>query len=1854
MKKRIFVLFSTVLVVLFFVGCKRELPSASEFIPYISAHTGGLISSSSSIRIELANEHSEAEPQSEIKEKLFSFSPSIKGKAYWVTNRIIEFVPDNNALKCGETYQAEFRLGKVLKVDKRLEIFPFSFKVEEKKYDIKINPIEIEDPALVAVNGEIYFNYPVDLEVVKKMFSIQSSDNQTLTPTFESSEDAKTVSFSIDKIARKKTDINLTVKIDGKSAGWGNAITKTVQIPALDVFRVLSAEFIAEPDARIRIVFSDPISKTQNLKGLITISGLSSYTIQRQGNHINLFFTPYESTSTLTVKVSENVKNTKGEKLGKRFSVKINVEPLKPQVELLRTGTILPNSQNLTLPFRTASLKAVDLRIIRIYESNVLMFLQTNTYQGSNELRRAGRVVYKKTIRLSDEAVKDNYRWYNHSIDLSDIIKQEPGAIYRIELSAKKAYSTYPRCDESDADDDAEGLTSLAESVVETDEAGWDYEERSYSDYSYYSDYDYDYEDYYYSEYDWSERNNPCDKSYFYYSDKTKVSCNVLASNVGLIAKSNSNNQWWVFVSNILDTKPVSGSEVTLYNYQLQPIGKAKTDADGFAYIEPKGVPFVAVATNGAQKTYLRLVSGENNSLSRFDVGGKTIEKGLKGFIYGERGVWRPGDTLHITFILYDKNKQIPENHPVTLELYNARGQFYTKQILTKGIDGFYTYHIPTKDDDPTGLWNAYIKVGGTSFHKPVRIETIKPNRLKINLKLPGNRLDAASKNMSATITSSWLTGVTARNLKVKVEMTLSKVKTQFKGYEKYNFNDPTSDFSSDKSELLDGTLDNNGEVRFGLKLPDAENAPGLLNANLVCRVFEQGGDASIYTQNIPFSPFDSYVGIDLNTPKNKYIETDKNHTFNIITVNADGKPVNRSNIEYKIYKIGWSWWWEGSNSNLANYINSSSYTPVKQGTLKTENGKASFTFRLDYPNWGSFFVYVKDRKSGHATGGVVYIDYPEWRGRAGKTNPEGVKMLSFSTNKSSYETGEDITVIIPASAGGSALMTLENGSTILNRTWISLADKGDTKYTFKATADMAPNFYIHIALLQPHAQTVNDLPIRMYGVIPVMISDKNTVLTPQINMPSVLRPETKFNIEVSEKNGKPMTYTIAIVDDGLLDLTNFKTPNPWAEFYAREALGIRTWDMFDNVMGAFGGKYSTMFSVGGDENLNPSESKANRFKPVVKYLGPFTLSKGEKKTHTVTLPVYVGSVRTMVVAGQNGAFGSAEKTTPVRSPLMLLSSLPRVLSVNEEISLPVNVFAMEKEVKDVSIKVETTGLLRATNGNTKTIHFANPGDEVVYFSMKTGAASGVEKVTITATGGGKTSKETIEIKVRNPNPTAVVTEKKTIAAGSSETFDYQLTGTSKDDWAKIEILRIPSFPIASRFDFLYDYTHCCSEQLTSRALPLLFIDLFKPVDAAEAESIKKNVTAAIKNLYGRQLNNGGIVYWAGNSYPDLWITSYAGSFLVMAKEKGYEVNEGVLNRWKSFQLKESQNWTSGNYNDDYQQAYRLYTLALAGSPNLGGMNQLKEKQNLSQQARWCLAAAYAVSGKIKPAEDLIFNVPTTVNTYYGIYTYGSSDRDEAMILQTLLWMKRTSEAVKQAQRMAQRLSNQTSFTTQSTAFALMAMGSLAQKTSGDIDLTWTLNGKKQADIKSIKAGHLVELPQKPSTGQLNLENKGKGEIYVSLITKSRPLIDNLPEISNGLKISVKYTDLSGTPINETEIKQGSDFLATVKVSNINPSADYLNLALTHIIPSGWEIFNERMTNDEDNASISDKYTYRDIRDDRVLTYFDLQRGKSVVFKVRLQASYIGTFVLPAVQCEAMYDASVNARTTAGKVEVVR
>jgi hypothetical protein len=909
---------------------------------------------------------------------------------------------------------------------------------------------------------------------------------------------------------------------------------------------------------------------------------------------------------------------------------------------------------------------------------------------------------------------------------------------------------------------------------------------------------------------------------------------------------------------------------------------------------------------------------------------------------------------------------------------------------------------------------------------------------------------------------------------------------------------------------------------------------------------------------------------------------------------------------------------------------------------------------------YGRYFVRACDPVSGHCTGQIIYIDEPGWYSRArGEDNRGGATMLSFSTDKPSYSIGEKVNVTIPGSAKGRALVSVESGSKVIQTYWVE-TQPGETRFSFDVTPEMTPNVYVHVSLLQPHAQTVNDLPIRLYGVSSIRVEDPNTHLDPVISMPEVLEPGEEVTIKISEKSKRKMTYTIAVVDEGLLDLTRFKTPDAWNRFYAREALGVRTWDLFDNVMGAFGARIERLLAVGGDAELAAKEddARANRFKPVVKFFGPFTLDGGTA-THTFTMPQYIGSVKTMVVAGYEGAYGKAEKVTPVRKPLMVLATLPRVLGPEETLKLPVTLFTQEKSIRNVKIDIKTTGPLTLTGGASKSVAMPSAGDMTVDFDLAVKAEVGIAKVEVTASSGNFKATDIIEIEIRNPNtPVTKVTE-SLVEAGktwNTEAVPYGIAGTNT---AVVEVSNMPPINLGSRLRYLIQYPHGCIEQTTSSVFPQLYLSQVKVLTEVEKNSIQRNVTAGIERLKSFVQRDGGFGYWPGASESsDPWGTSYAGHFLVEAEANGYYVPADILKRWKKFQKDKALEWRRNEkyYNSDLMQAYRLYTLALAGASEVGAMNRLREQGDLNPTAAWMLAASYAKGGQPEAAKKLIANLSTTVKSYRELgYCYGSDLRDKALIMETLVLLNDKTKAFELLKEISKYLSNYGYWmSTQETAFCLKAVGSFAgMDKRGELKFSYVLNGKT-VDVSSELPIAQVQVPISGMKKEaIRIVNESKGMLFTRLIQEGTPARGQEEDAQNNLALSIRYTDTNGKEIDVTRLEQGAEFIAEVTATHTGTQSWYENLALAQVFPSGWEINNLRLQGDEQFVS-SSPYNYQDIRDDRVYTYFSLYANESRTFRVMLTASYAGTYYLPAVSCEAMYDRSIYARKKGQVVEVAK
>ncbi|MEO1255842.1 MAG: MG2 domain-containing protein, partial [Bacteroidota bacterium] len=451
------------------------------------------------------------------------------------------------------------------------------------------------------------------------------------------------------------------------------------------------------------------------------------------------------------------------------------------------------------------------------------------------------RKVLSTSLDLSERS-SDLSNWNRYTLDLASLFETEKGAIYQVKLSFRPEDSVFP-CDE---------IPTSSTSNEENTE--W-----SIFDSDGFNSYYYGY--YYPPGYRWDQRDNPCHISY-YNSDRF-VSRNLIASDIGLMAKIGGDNSLNVYTTNMISAGPVQAN-ITVLDYQLQTLDQGQTNGDGMASFTPVRRPFLVIAESNGQKSYLKLDDGSSLTMSNFDVSGTRVRNGIKGFIYGERGVWRPGNDIYLSFMLEDMDDRVPADQPVIFEFRDPQGNLKDRQVANSSVENLYTFITKTDPTDITGNWYANVKVGNASFGKKVKVETIKPNRLKINLDFGEDRISFNERTLNPNMSVNWLTGIKGNNLKVETSVSFRAVNTTFDGLANFEFDDPVKNVSAEKRVAFTGRTDTQGNTTFNYTLPVQKEAGGAVRATFETKAFEPGGDFSINTQSLTYYPYESFVGLQL------------------------------------------------------------------------------------------------------------------------------------------------------------------------------------------------------------------------------------------------------------------------------------------------------------------------------------------------------------------------------------------------------------------------------------------------------------------------------------------------------------------------------------------------------------------------------------------------------------------------------------------------------------------------------------------------------------------------------------------------------------------------------------------------------------------------------------------------------------------------------------------------------------------------------------------------------------------------------------------------------------------------------
>lgn len=1810
---------------------KEGIPLAS----IIENYTQGLLVKQSELKVKFLFDVSSAKrTQNNL---LFSLSPKVEGTQYWLDERTVVFKP-NNGLENGKKYTVSVAVDKVLEDGKTAQkTFSFDVSVIGLHIDVEVGNLLInENNTSFSLKGAIKASDELADMNFAQILEAQLN-GEKIDVRFERKSPFN-IEFFIDSIKREKENQTLTIKWDSKKIGFEGQGSSEVSIPGINEFTITKIEYVKDLNPHFYISFSDELNANQTLKGLVSVDNSDKVRFEIQKNRMNVFPNQRLTNSTATLRVSKFLKNAYNVTLGADVVKTIVLSKANPAVEFLTQGVILPKSGKLYVPFKAVSLKKIDVRIFKILTANIPQFLQVNTLSSDNELNRVGKFIKGKQINLEELGAVSDLDWNNYVLNVEDLIKTEPGAIYRFQLSFKKSYAILDCPDDETISEDKSPIESNLASYDSDEQSNWD-----------------SFENYYYPEgYSWQERNNPCHVSY--YTSSKNVSKSVFASDIGLIVKSNSDKKLEVAVTNLIDTKSIQDAEVQLLNYQLEQIGSAKTDAKGLASISFSEKPWLIRAKAQNQEGYVVLNSNSILPLSSFNTAGVSVSQGIKAFLYTERGVWRPGDSLFVGLIVESKENKLPKNHPVLIELINSRQQIIQKTTLTESVNGVYLFRTKTETDAPTGIYTVQAKVGGQTVSKKLKIENVKPNRLKIEMDFDDPFVSVSKPYLKAKIKSVWLHGAPASNLDIELMANYKNAPFQIEAFPNYSFLDETQNSASNSSLILSEKLDAEGKLTVYRKIEDANSFPSRVQMELTARVFEKSGEFSTMAFSTFYHPYSQYVGVNLpKGDKRDMLLTDKKHAISIVVVDQFGKPIPNSKVKYWVYKLKWRWWFEQGDENLSSYFESKRLVALTSAELTTDaKGKAEGILEIKYPDWGRYLIKVEDDVSGHTATKIAYVDWPGWAGRSRDGENGGANIVQLRLEADSYSVGESVSVSVPAAIGSRVLFSVEKADNVLFQDWVD--GKGDeTRFSFKVDEKMTPNIFIHTHILQPFNNQTNDLPIRQYGVQKILVYNPNSVLSPQLEGRDHFEPNTKEVVRVSEKNGREMTYTIALVDEGLLDLTRFKTPNPYEFFFAQEALTVKTWDLYDFVASSYLNNSTKIISLGGDGDiiLKKDALKLNRFESVVNVLGPFSLAKNETRSHNIKIPNYVGSVRAMVVASDKGAYGKFEKAIPVKKPLMVLATAPRVVGTNEEFELPITLFAMDESIKNVTVEVSINGALFLSSAAKQTVEFASIGDKLATFKLFTKDAFGSGTILVNASSGPHTASYTIELPVRNYFIDAIEIKDTLVAPGNEIQLASQPIGIKGSNSFDLSLSTFNAMAFEHRLDALLEYPHGCLEQITSKVFPQLAVKNLKSLSDSSANRAQQNVKAGIQQIASFLKSDGSLGYWPEGNRFDAWSMAYAVHFLTEAEKNGYIIpvplSEAVEKNLKSRVTRWEKSF--GDYGD-LSQAYMLFVLAKRNKAEIGAMNRLRELDKTNVLTKWILAATYYQIGQKEVATELLKSINYSIKIEPDKYSYFSSDlRDNAILLWMMTEMKLNDDSPQLAVFIAERLSKSEFLTTQEMAFSLNALAAFG----GNISLEQGIKAKltNGAIVTNYNSDSFVitsSLNPKNINSTLKIKNEGTQNLFVSLARRGKKQTFETAAKSNKLDMKISYFDLENKKIDISSLKQGQTFIAEISVQN--KSLDDLEfLALTQPIVSGWEILNTKV--DATFLTVpSSAFDFQDIRDDRIFTYFGLKKQETKVYRVLLTASYAGTYVLPVISFVDMYKEGNYAYSASGKVEV--
>ncbi len=1829
---RIHLALLTILTVLTISACKKtnadgplmDAGKEAELLStYFSAATTGIISAADPLTY-IFNSPLATKPSDEQIQNIISISPSVDGIVTLSNNTILTFTP-TEGFKPNTTYTITLNLKSLDGARFEKDI---TYSVRTFKQDLAVEPrgFIINDDGSVSMMAIVSTADKAKVEDIQKCFT--SSASSTNVVELEANR------FQVEFVFKQGMNSSTQITYDGSSLG---SDTKG-EVPVFEVdqsnFTVVHTQH--DPtNKEFKVYFSQRINPDVDLTGLVNVNNTNAK-LNIQSNVLTLYLSDLVNDQKATILLSSGITSEKGKKLGRDQSFEIEIEAEKPSIEFLDAGVYFPSEGNFKIPVRSKGLESIQLMVIEIKQENVNSFLtwQSLEYTDYYAMRMFGKPIYNQKVKL-DKGIADADGWRVYGIDLSKQIARNPGSIYHVSMEFTPEDVSLACKDE----------------LIKRDIQSKLPDEEFYTRWeNYYRDY------YYYDDFNWEETENPCDISF--YANRSPVNRTLICSDFGVIAKQ-AGNGYHIALTKLQDLSNVGDANITLYDLQGAALATGKTSVDGFAeLVNLKADAAVVKIEKNNQITYLKLNPAESNPLTEFAINGSRSEDDAQFFVYTDRDVWRPGDSIYVDLMINASNITLPDGLPIVFSFYNPDNLLIGRKVQTLSQKSklIYSFTQTTPANAKTGAYRGVMEIGSKKIVKRIRIETIKPNTAEATYTFDNTGKEyVLSDRLSGKVNVNYLTGFEVKSARVKLIARPRKIDNPFPKFKDYFFgnykNDPVN--AMDLGEVVTGP---DGSAKINAN-PGLKQLGTPIFLSLESEITLPGGGSNKQGNTIKVSPFDSYVGLKKLDGQGWSGNHLRKENIKVELVNVDGKgdvSTAANTLDYTIQKRVSFWWIDKYMLRSSGFYYDESYwTTVKTQAVKI-SGKTTLTLPSGSLDDGAYRIAFKDRNSGHETE-TYFTVYSSEQSIPG-TQPY---IIQFEVSKEEVNAGEPITIKFPQIPGAKALISIEKANKIIQKSWFSLDEKNG-EVTINTNADWSPNVYIHATIIQPYAQDNNDMPLRMYGIKPLIVNSNAKELKPVATLPDKLESNHSYTFTVSEEKGRAMEYTLALVDEGLLNLTGFKTPDPYNHFQGDFPLLVKTWDIYQSLMQYFKGKFAGILAIGGDDAYNPDAiAEVSRFKPLSLHQGSYKISAGGKNSHTINIPNYIGKVRLMIVACNESDFGKLSKTSVVKNPLMVQTQLPRALNVTDKLQIPINIIRDEKSISSAKIEAKTDGNLIKGLQPSTSVSFSS-GDQVSQmYNVDVQNKPGKANLNFKVTGGGKTMTETTDILINYPNAYASAIKEYVIQPGKSLKVTSTVKGYAEAYKAKLMISgqKVPNF--TKYAEELIAYPYGCLEQTTSGAFSQLFLDKVLQLDPTENRARLENLQAAVNKLQRFQHADGKLYYW-DNDYYHAWSDIYGGDFLTeMNKEGMVGQAGGMLDNWLKSHTNTANGWNISEASSEYVyesevavQAYRLYVLAKAGRPAKSAMNRFaatcKSKQALTW---WFLAGAHQLASYDTKALEFVTKAESMqiANNGNGYNTFGSDARNLALAVEVLsAFPSQKKKASLYYDNMVDAYNKSGWLSTQDKGFAFKAayrfFGSALNVTD---KISYALNapsGLKSYELSSIES-KTFHLTNGDIAKAITIENKGKSAIHVYQIER---FIDSevvKAATASDLNINVTYNGSSTPPM----VNIGQDILIDVAVSNPLALAQS-DLALNLKMPSGWELINPRLYETERNVNTN--ALYQDYKDDRVYTFFNIPAGGNQIFHFRAKAAFIGNFFAPAATVENMYNGSYYASTASGRVEV--